>query len=95
MANKLSITPVGAFAGALIDGINLARPLEAGTAKQVRKALAEHGVIFFRNQTLTPEQHLAFARIFGPITTITVIDGSCIGCTSVLIDHRRRPRTDP
>jgi taurine dioxygenase len=67
MGNKVSISPVGAVAGALIEGLDLARPLAAGSAEQVRKALADHGVIFFRNQTLTPEQHLAFARTFGAI----------------------------
>jgi taurine dioxygenase len=67
MADKLRITPIGAVMGALIEGIDLARPLAAGSAKQVRKALAGHRVIFFRNQTLTPEQHLAFARTFGAI----------------------------
>jgi taurine dioxygenase len=42
-------------------------PVRWRLAPQVRKALADHGVIFFRNQTLTPEQHLAFARTFGAI----------------------------
>jgi alpha-ketoglutarate-dependent taurine dioxygenase len=47
MANKLSVTPVGAVAGALIEGIDLTRPIAAATARQVRKALGDHGVIFF------------------------------------------------
>jgi len=34
---------------------------------EVQQAFVEHGVIFFRDQTLTPEQHLAFARRWGPI----------------------------
>lgn len=34
---------------------------------EVQQAFVEHGVIFFRDQALTPEQHLAFARRWGPI----------------------------
>src|SRR5882724_6355245 len=34
---------------------------------EVQRAFAEHGVIFFRDQKLTPEQHLAFARRWAPI----------------------------
>jgi taurine dioxygenase len=33
----------------------------------LKGALAEHGVIFFRDQVMTPDQHIAFARNFGPI----------------------------
>jgi taurine dioxygenase len=32
---------------------------------ELRKALAEFQVLFFRNQKLTPEEHIAVARIFG------------------------------
>ncbi|MCW5748910.1 MAG: TauD/TfdA family dioxygenase [Alphaproteobacteria bacterium] len=35
--------------------------------QEVRHAFADHGVIFFRDQSLTPEQHIAFARRWGPI----------------------------
>ena len=34
---------------------------------EVQRAFTEHGVIFFRDQKLTPEQHLAFARRWAPI----------------------------
>ena len=34
---------------------------------EVQRAFAEHGVIFFRDQALTPEQHLDFARRWAPI----------------------------
>jgi taurine dioxygenase len=34
---------------------------------EVQRAFAEHGVVFFRDQKLTPEQHIAFARRWGVI----------------------------
>ena len=34
---------------------------------EVQRAFVEHGVVFFRDQTLTPEQHIEFARRWAPI----------------------------
>lgn len=53
--------------GAEIDGIDLAQPIDADTFRRIDQAYAEYGVIFFRDQHLTPEQHLAFTRRFGEL----------------------------
>jgi taurine dioxygenase len=53
--------------GAFISGIDLSQPLSSPVSAELDRALAEHGVIFFRDQTLTPEQHIAFAESFGEI----------------------------
>jgi alpha-ketoglutarate-dependent taurine dioxygenase len=34
---------------------------------EIRRALHEYKVVFFRNQPITPEQHIAFARRFGEL----------------------------
>jgi len=52
--------------GALVTGIDLARFSE-GERHDVWKAFLEHGVLFFQDQRLTPEDHIAFARRFGEI----------------------------
>ncbi|QNE32694.1 TauD/TfdA family dioxygenase [Sphingomonas sp. NBWT7] len=41
--------------------------LDDGTFAAMRDALADHGVVFVRDQQLTPEQHIAFARRWGTI----------------------------
>lgn len=48
--------------GAEIEGIDLSKEVPA---KEVRGAFLEHQVIFFRDQTLTPAQFMAFARSMG------------------------------
>lgn len=53
--------------GAEISGLDAAKPLTAETVAELRRALAEHCVIFLRDQDLTPEQQKAFARHFGPL----------------------------
>ena len=51
--------------GAEISGVDASRPLGADTVAALRRALAEHCVIFLRDQDLTPDQQEAFARHFG------------------------------
>jgi len=52
--------------GAEISGVDLAR-LSNRQWEEVRHAFVDNGVIFFRDQDLTPEQHIQFARRWGPI----------------------------
>ncbi|HUO13302.1 MAG TPA: TauD/TfdA family dioxygenase [Caulobacteraceae bacterium] len=52
--------------GAYMRDIDLGR-IDAAQAGELRAALFEHGVLFFRGQSLSPEQHIALAEAFGPI----------------------------
>lgn len=61
--------------GAEIGGVDLSRPLADETIAAIRKALVEHQVIFFRDQTLTPQQQLAFGRRFGPLNIHPYVKG--------------------
>ena len=51
--------------GAEIHGVDLSRPLAGKPLREVRKIFLEHLVIFFRDQDLTPQQFMTFARQFG------------------------------
>ncbi len=64
---QLEIIPTSGALGAELHGIDLAQPPAPATAKAIRGALAEHGVIFFRDQQITPEQHIAFAESLAPV----------------------------
>lgn len=61
------VRPVSPHVGAEIDGVDLSRPLDAATRRLIAEALANHGVVFFHDQDLTPAQHIAFAEQFGAI----------------------------
>ena len=63
----IEVIPTGAAIGAEIRGVNLAHPLDDATFAKVEEAYNTHGVIFFRNQRLTPPQQVAFTRCFGEI----------------------------
>ncbi|HXP76470.1 MAG TPA: TauD/TfdA family dioxygenase [Stellaceae bacterium] len=53
--------------GAEIGGVDLSRPLGNRAMAEIHRALAENLVIFFRDQEMSPEQHLAFGRLFGDL----------------------------
>lgn len=59
--------PLTGTCGAEIVGLDLAAPLRPETIGRIRETLAERGVVFFRDQSLTPAQQLAFSRQFGDI----------------------------
>ncbi len=64
---RLDLVPASGALGVEVRGIDLANPLDAGTVTQIKSALAEEGVVFFRDQDITPEQQIAFAENFAPI----------------------------
>ena len=74
----MSAVTVRRLAGALgaeIDGVDLSANLSDGTIADIRAALNEHQVIFFRSQSLTPEEHIAFGSRFGPLNVHPYVSG--------------------
>jgi taurine dioxygenase len=63
----IRVEPLSTVLGAEILGVDLARPPAEPVLAEIRHAFGEHGVIFFRDQQLTPQQHIDFARCFGDI----------------------------
>ena len=64
---RFSVSPLSPRIGAEIDGVDLSRGLPDETVTEIRQALLTYKVIFFRDQDLTQEQHIAFARRFGDL----------------------------
>ena len=65
---RIRVTPMAGALGAEIGGIDLSGPPEPAAIAEIRRAFHEHQVLMFRGQKLTPEQHLALGRSFGPLT---------------------------
>ena len=69
---QLTIEPASEHVGAFVSGIDLAQAAAPGglgpeTTAVIKDAWAKHGVLFFREQPITPEQHMAFAEHFAAI----------------------------
>jgi taurine dioxygenase len=53
--------------GAEILGVDLSKSLDDAVFREIVDLFHKHEVVFFRNQQLTPEQHVAFSRRFGEL----------------------------
>jgi taurine dioxygenase len=63
---RIEVNPIAGALGAEIAGADLAN-LDDETFQEIDAAWLDHLVIFFRDQTISPEQQIAFARRFGEI----------------------------
>ena len=64
---KISVKPQSASLGAVIDGVDLAQDLSDSTLEELKSVFGRYSVIFFRNQDLTPQQHIDLAERWGSI----------------------------
>ena len=65
--SKIIINPISGSIGAEIHGVNLSTDLSDAVFSEIRQTFIDHGLIFFRNQELTPDDHLRFAKRWGEI----------------------------
>ncbi|MCI5055904.1 MAG: taurine dioxygenase [Flavobacteriales bacterium] len=65
VATNVEILPIAGALGAELHGIDLTQPITDDIFKVIHDALVEHQVIFFRDQDIQPEHHLALAERFG------------------------------
>lgn len=63
----LATTPLNPTIGVEVGGVDLSAPLTTALRDELRRLLLKHKVLFFRDQVLTRDQHLAFAAAFGPL----------------------------
>ena len=63
----MQITPTGQTLGARVEGIDLGNPLSDADRRTILRALGQHGVLCFPNQTFGVEQLSAFGQRFGEL----------------------------
>lgn len=64
---RIRLQPISGSLGAIVDGVDLREPLDDATYAEIKRALLDNLVIFFRNQDITPDQQVAFGRRFGEL----------------------------
>lgn len=72
MTTHATVRPVAPACGAEVVGIDLA-DLSSETMALVSRALADHAVLFVRDQHLTPEQQVELTRRFGDVLRVPYI----------------------
>lgn len=63
----ISVIGSGEALGATVEGLDLSQPLSAHETETVMRALGEHGVLRFADQTLTAAELKAFSASFGEL----------------------------
>ena len=66
-AGSIKLAPLTPTIGAEVCNLDLTKPLDAGVIADLKTALLDWKVLFFRDQDVTTEQHLTFARHFGAL----------------------------
>ena len=85
--------------GAEIKGINL-KDTSEDNFKKINDLLLEHKVIFFRDQLINAEEHIALAEKFGPLETHAYVKGLekhpeiVSKLEEFLIEARTKPKLD-
>ncbi len=89
----MQVRPLSPNVGALIEGVDLRQPLSDKDVDAIYRAVLDNLVVFFRDQDITPEQHVAFARLFGELEPPHPVFPYVAGVT--IIEHdAARPADD-
>ena len=66
-SQHFEVRPFPAPVGAEILGLDISKPINAEDFARIHKAHLDHHVLVFRNQQITPQEHIDFSRRFGPL----------------------------
>src|SRR3546814_9549337 len=61
---SFTVTPLSPVLGAEVVGLDLSRPVDDADFARVRDAFHANGLLVFRDQSLSPDQQIAFSRRF-------------------------------
>ncbi len=64
LTSRYEIRPASPLIGAEVEGVDLAQPVAGVTAEALREAFWTYKVLVFRNQNLSPLQHVEAVRLF-------------------------------
>jgi taurine dioxygenase len=64
---RFALTPLSPLIGAEVSGVDLGRPMEPELHAELHRAWLEWKVLFFRDQQITGDQQVTFARAWGDL----------------------------
>ena len=65
--NTIEVSPLSPALGGIISGVEIAAGISDEQFAEIRQAFIDYSVIFLRDQQITPDQHIEFARRWGEI----------------------------
>lgn len=90
MNQTFEVRRLGRTFFAEVVGLDLAQPLDDASFARVKQAHLEHGVLVFREQRLTPQQHIAFSARFGPLQVHPMGQFNLEGAPQILLVSNER-----
>lgn len=95
----LTIRRLGQPLGAEVLGIDLSQPVDDKTMEALHAALQAHGVLCFRDQTLTEAQQIEFSKRWGPLEDFpeenkTLAAATVYNVANVSAEGEHLPETD-
>lgn len=72
---SIEVRPYSSAIGAEILGVDLSEPLDNATWSTISEAWDKYMVLFFRDQHITPQQHIDFSRRFGILEEYPFVKG--------------------
>lgn len=93
---QMTVTASTPIIGAEIGGVDLGVPLSPEQVAELRRLLACHKVLFFRDQSISAEQQLAFGRHLGSVLRFPSVRGEDPEHPGLqVVDNRREPARRP
>ena len=84
----ITVTPANNVLGAFIGGVQVAECSDDDLAV-IKQAYVDHAVVFFRDQVLTPDQHIAFAQRWSEINVNRFFPA--VGSHPTIAEVRKEP----
>jgi taurine dioxygenase len=94
MARKFPIRSLTPTIGAVIEEVDLSKPLDHEEIAEIRAALLAHKVIFFEDQHITPVEQRNFAARFGDLHTHPLYPGVPEAPELFILDNHASNPTD-
>jgi taurine dioxygenase len=89
------VRPFDAPVGAEIVGLDISKPINDADFARLHRAHLDHHVIVFRDQDITPAQHVAFSRRFGPLEIHVLHQFHLAGHPEILIVSNIKENGEP
>ena len=81
----LRFRPLHPSFGAEVLGVDLAADVDASTFAEIEAAWQRYSILLFRDVQMTPEQHIAFTRRFGPLHIMEPLEFNLPGHPEVMV----------
>jgi len=83
---SVEIRPLSYALGAEVCGVNISKPLDDKIIRQIHTAFLDHGILLFRGQPLTRQQHVAFSRQLGEVDdNKSKVDDKASDCPEIMV----------